>query len=194
MEFFDVLYARHSVRGYTDRPLPQGCIEELLRAAACAPSAHNAQPWHFTALVSQTSKELLMAHTAPAFRRMLANSGLSASQIEARLAQSKEYFTKVPALVIASMVPMEREDPRGVERILALQSVSAAVTQLLLAAQAMGLGACWYSLPLRCPDEVRRAIQGHPGWEPAALITIGYENAKIIKKEKRPLDEQYTVL
>lgn len=47
MEVMDAIYGRRSVRAYTDKPLDRTLIEELLRAAVQAPSAHNTQPWSF---------------------------------------------------------------------------------------------------------------------------------------------------
>jgi len=45
MEFFDVIENRHSVRAYTDKPIPEDALIRILEAARKAPSASNKQPW-----------------------------------------------------------------------------------------------------------------------------------------------------
>jgi nitroreductase len=60
------------------------------------------------------------------------------------------------------------------ERTMALQSVSLAGGQLLLAAHAEGLGACWMCGPLFAPQAVREALRLPADWEPQALIVLGW--------------------
>ena len=194
MGFFDVIDGRHSVRSYLTRPLPDGCVEELLRVAANAPSAHNAQPWHFVVCASRESKLRLLRHTSAPYRRMLQASGLGQKAIESQVAKAGAYFTNIPVLIILFMTPPAKKHTPDIERTLALQSVSAAATHLLLAACAKGLGACWHSLPLFCAEEVRQAVGGLPEWEPMALVTIGYEDGSGTKAKRCGLETLYTVL
>lgn len=41
---------RHSLRDFSDRPVPRGIVETCIRAAGTAPSGANHQPWHFAAI------------------------------------------------------------------------------------------------------------------------------------------------
>ncbi len=50
--FHEEIRRRHSVRAFSDRPVPQGIIDDCLRAAATAPSGANHQPWHFAVIGS----------------------------------------------------------------------------------------------------------------------------------------------
>jgi nitroreductase len=43
----DIILSRRSIRRYTDEPVPENLVRELLAAAMSAPSAGNQQPWHF---------------------------------------------------------------------------------------------------------------------------------------------------
>nr|MBP7517948.1 nitroreductase family protein [Desulfobulbus sp.] len=43
----DVLFARRSIRAYTDRPVPDSLLTDLLEAGMAAPSAVARDPWHF---------------------------------------------------------------------------------------------------------------------------------------------------
>ncbi|MFI5615285.1 nitroreductase [Amycolatopsis sp. NPDC051903] len=46
MDVYEAVRSRHAVRGFSDRPIPDGALERVLSAAAQAPSASNIQPWH----------------------------------------------------------------------------------------------------------------------------------------------------
>ena len=49
-EFFEQMNRRRSVRQFSDRPIPDGVIEDCLRTAGTAPSGAHKQPWHFVAV------------------------------------------------------------------------------------------------------------------------------------------------
>jgi nitroreductase len=49
-EFYEHMDRRRSVRQFSDRPIPEGVIENCLRAAGTAPSGAHKQPWHFVAV------------------------------------------------------------------------------------------------------------------------------------------------
>jgi nitroreductase len=72
---------------------------------------------------------------------------------------------------------------------MAVQSVAMAVQNLLLAAHAEGLGACWMCAPLFCPDTVREAMGLPEDWEAQAVITLGYPASAGKSPVRRPLSE-----
>ncbi len=48
---------RHSVRSFSERPVPRDIIETCIRAAGTAPSGANHQPWHFVCVQSAAIKQ-----------------------------------------------------------------------------------------------------------------------------------------
>jgi coenzyme F420-0:L-glutamate ligase/coenzyme F420-1:gamma-L-glutamate ligase len=76
------------------------------------------------------------------------------------------------------------------EETMAIQSVAAAIENLLLAATALGLGACWICWPLFCPDVVRTALGLPPDFQAQALITLGYPAESPPRRERVPLSER----
>lgn len=59
--FYDAVKTRHTVRDYSDRPVPKEVIEECIRAAGTAPSGANHQPWHFVAIQNPEMKAQIRA-------------------------------------------------------------------------------------------------------------------------------------
>lgn len=56
-EFYVDIKRRHTVRSFSDRPVPKEIIENCIKAAATAPSGANHQPWHFVAVHSSEIKK-----------------------------------------------------------------------------------------------------------------------------------------
>jgi F420 biosynthesis protein FbiB-like protein len=186
-----VLHGRRSIRRYTNQPIPQEVLTTLLEAATWAPSAHNRQPWRFCVVTSTESKAHLSAAMGAQWRADLSTDNADPALIERRIAISHARMTGAAALVIASltMIDMDRyaDAPRAqAERTMAVQSVALACQNLLLAAEAHGVGACWMCAPLFVPDLVRRILELPVDWEPQALITLGYP-AENKQKERAPL-------
>jgi nitroreductase len=60
---------------------------------------------------------------------------------------------------------------------------------LLLAAHAEGLGACWMCAPLFAPDVVRQVLDLPPNWEPQGLVLIGHAAGPTRPRRRRTVDE-----
>ena len=72
---------------------------------------------------------------------------------------------------------------------MAAQSVALACQNLLLAAEAHGLGACWMCAPLFCPEVARDALGLPADWQPQGLVTVGYAAFSMKRRPRKPLKE-----
>ena len=174
-----IVFTRRSIRRYQDRPVSRETLEALISAAIWAPSAHNRQPWRFAVITTADEKEGLARAMGARLRSDLTADHAPREVIEKDVARSYNRITNAAALVLVclSMVDMDRyPDAKrtSAEKLMAVQSTSMAVGNLLLAAHAHGLGACWMCAPLFCPDVVTAQLQLPADWEPQALITLGY--------------------
>ena len=70
---------------------------------------------------------------------------------------------------------------------MAMQSTAMAVQNLLLAASAGGLGACWMCAPLFCPETARNALDLPPDWQPQAIVTLGVPLGASSLRDRLPL-------
>ncbi|MDQ2907565.1 MAG: nitroreductase family protein, partial [Chloroflexota bacterium] len=75
------------------------------------------------------------------------------------------------------------------EETMAIQSLGAAIQNMLLMAYELGLDSGWMCAPLFCPDIVRAALNLATGLRPQALITLGYAAADPRRRERLPLSE-----
>lgn len=187
----DFFRARRSIRRYTAQPVPREMVERLLEAARWAPSAHNRQPWRFVVVETRSSASLLAEAMAARLRADRLADGDPPEAIEQDVARSQARLLNAPVLILLCLTMAEMDvypdtRRRKAEYLMAVQSTALAAQNLLLAAHAEGLGACWLCAPLFCPDVVRAALDLPADWEPQALITLGYpanEGRPAIRRE-----------
>ncbi|MGI9253200.1 MAG: nitroreductase family protein, partial [Thermomicrobiales bacterium] len=74
------------------------------------------------------------------------------------------------------------------ERIMAIQSIGAAIQNLLLSIHAAGLDAGWMCAPLFCPDIVRDSLGLATTLHPHALIPVGHAAKDPVRRERMPVD------
>jgi coenzyme F420-0:L-glutamate ligase/coenzyme F420-1:gamma-L-glutamate ligase len=192
MELFEAIHSRRSIRRYRPEPVPQGLIVRLLEAACWAPSAHNRQPWRFAVIAAAEVKERLARAMGARLRADLERDGLPPEVIERDVARSYARITGAPVVILVALTLADMDvypDPQRsqAEWTMAVQSVAMAVQNLLLAAHAEGLGACWMCAPLFCPDAVKAALDLPEDWQPQALITLGYPAEAPKGKGRAPL-------
>ena len=141
------IFHRVSIRKYTDQPVEEEKITLLLRAAMAAPSACNQQPWEFYVV------------TDPAMM--------------AKLADSTPY-TKPAGRAPLVIVPCCKTDCTVPN--FAQIDLSAAVENLLLEADHLGLGAVWMGIaPMtQRMAHVHDLLSMPDNLVPFCLISVGY--------------------
>ena len=186
------LMTRRSIRRYQLAPISEELIEQMLTAATWAPSAHNRQPWRFAVIQNQHKKQQLAYDMGAKLRLDLEADAVPPDVIEKDVSRSYQRITESPLLILLamSMVDMDNypdERRQQNEWLMAVQSTALAGQNLLLAAHALGLGACWLCAPLFCPDVVKNSLSLPDDWQPQALITIGYPAEQKVKT-RHPLE------
>jgi len=181
--FYQILKARRSVRKFQARRVSQKIVHKLIGLACWAPSAHNSQPWRFVVLESKEIKNKLAREMGKAFKKDLEKDHFAPEIIQARIQKSIERIVGAPLLILVCsskegrhIFPDKRRN--DLEEHMAHQSVGAAIQNILLAAHATGLGACWISAPLFCARTVKKNLNLGIDWDPTALVVIGYPKEK----------------
>lgn len=199
MELRQVIETRRSVRQFTPEPIPSKDITEIVRLASFAPSINNCQPWKF---ICVTNKEILTA-MADAVRKevlaMLPDGGDQNSKTKVEWYST--FFSEAPCVIAIAREPyhavVDEVLPEGVshdEMNLRrchpdIQSIGAAVGQLLLAATDLGYAGCWLSAPLIARSELEGILKIRTPWSLATMVAIGAPALRPGPKEQKPLSE-----
>lgn len=147
----ETIFARKSVRNFTDQKVSRQQLDTLVRAAMSAPSARNAQPWAFVIIDDRAILDSLCEVLPHA--KMLGHASAA----------------------IAVCGNLEKALPESAQTYW-IQDCSAATENLLLAAEAMGLGAVWtgaFPIKERTTD-ITRILELPAHIIPLNVIPIGY--------------------
>jgi F420 biosynthesis protein FbiB-like protein len=191
-QVLSMIAQRRSIRRFKPRPVAPDLLEKLLAAAHWAPSAHNRQPWRFVVVLDAENRRSLADRMAERLAADLRAGGVSEQEIEVDTSRSRQRLTGAPVLIVACLSMQDMDvypdaHRQSLERMMAVQSVAMAAQNLLLAAHALGLGACWLCAPLFCPEVVREALVLPLDLEPQGAIILGYP-AETRARSREPVE------
>jgi coenzyme F420-0:L-glutamate ligase/coenzyme F420-1:gamma-L-glutamate ligase len=154
-------------------------VEELIALACRAPAPHHTRPWRFVHVASPDARERLADAMADSWRVDLEAEGRPIQEV-ARLLERSRGQVEEPPLLLLSCVVLDGanrwpdEARRQGERDMFVQSLGAALQNLLLAAVERGLAGYLKGAPLFCQEAIREALRLPKEWEPAFLVQLGY--------------------
>ncbi len=171
VDVLECIQQRRSIREFQPTPIPPDVLTKLVEAAAWAPSAGNWQSWRFVVVLRKELRDGLV----------VASNG-------------QDFLEQAPAIIVVCAEPDRAAHHYG-ERardLYCLQDTAAAIQNLLLAAHALGLGACWVGDYEE--DKVQKLLKLDPSFRPIALIPVGYPNEHPSPRWRRPLSEVMEIL
>ena len=155
------IMTRVTCRAYQNKPVEKEKVELLLQAGMAAPTALNAQPWHFIVITDRDVLEELGAASP--------HTGVLATA----------------PLAIAVCGDTDKKLPVD-EGVYWIQDVAAATENILLAAHAMGLGATWTgSYPVESRFKIaKKALQLPDHIKSVSIVALGYPAMEPQVKDK----------
>ena len=127
------------------------------------------------------------------FERDLRQDGVAEEKIQAQIKRSKDRMTSAPVVILLCL-DMSQMDTypdakrQQAEQIMAMQSVAAAGSQLLLAAHAEGLGGVWVCAPLFAQETIQNTLNLPRAWEPQAMFFVGYAAQNPEPRERKGIE------
>lgn len=152
MEAMEAILTRRSIRKYTDRAVSDETVRELLNAAMNAPTAGDQRPWEFVVI-----RDRAVLDAVPSFHPhslMLKHAPVG--------------------ILICGDVTREKYPGRWP------LDCSAAAENILIASNALGLGAVWLALhPVQERIDGMRHLVGVPEHVvPFCIVSLGYPGEK----------------
>jgi len=166
MDAIKAIKTRRSIRKYKDKKVPSKLVKELILAGMHAPSSFNSQPWIFITTTKKETKNAIAEHKS----------------------QKSQFIKDAPLLMACCYdINKSKESAHNIE------NVAVAVENILIAANALGLGTCYIgAFASKYPEiekSIIKAFKLPKHINVVALITIGYPDIKPNEKELRPISD-----
>ena len=184
MDTLEAIAARRSIRQFKDTPIPDDVLRTILKAATQAPSSKNRQPWRFIVVTGDKRREMVRVMRDGMARAKARGEGLGSAESTARIME------QAPVTIFVF-------NPHGNHPYLAhsigemfddlvnVQSIGAAIQNLLLAAQALGIGSLWIGDVFYAYDELCAWLGEQ--CEMIAAVSLGTADEQPDARPRRPV-------
>jgi len=157
----EAIHGRRSIREYTTEPVSREQLLQIVEAGLWAPSGLNNQPWRFVIIRDNAVREMLAGHT-----------------------HYGHIVRAAPALIAVFLDQEAMYDP-----VKDHQSAGACIQNMLLAVEALGLGAVWLGQILKNKGEVNRILGLDSRLDLMAVVAIGHPLHRNQNSHRRQLHE-----
>ena len=176
MNFFNLVKNRRTIRKYKNKPVSRKILKKIIEAGTWAPSAHNWQPWQFIVLYNKGKK-------AKFVDEMMKKTTSFYTGVDTLIKHSLRIIDSAPVVIF---VYNTRAFSKRIVRfgkkyetptlLAEVESISAAIQNIHLAASDLKLGMAWLTTVLFIEKDINRFLKVDA--ELVAAITIGYPDEK----------------
>jgi F420 biosynthesis protein FbiB-like protein len=185
MDTLEAIAARRSIRKFKSDPIPDEVLHSILTAAIQSPSAKNRQPWRF--IVVQGDKRADMVRVMREGMARMEAQGENTGSAKS----SANIMEQAPVTVFVFNTEgthpwMERTVDQQFDELVNVQSIGAAIQNMLLAAQGQGLGSLWIADILYAYGELCDWLGQDT--EMVAAVSFGYPDESPGPRPRKPMD------
>jgi nitroreductase len=186
MNTLEVIAARRSIRKFKSDPIPEDILGTILIAGCQAPSGKNRQPWRFIIVGEKQRSEMVS----------ILRSGIAKTKAEGDDPGSSEWTANImeqaPITVFVfnpdGIYPwLAHSIDQNFTELVDTQSIGAAIQNMLLAAQDLGIGSLWICDVFYAYEDLCKWL-GEKG-QMIAAISFGYPNESPAARLRKPLSE-----
>jgi nitroreductase len=207
MDLFEAMRTTFAAREFSDEPVPDAALVEILENARFAPSGGNRQGWRVIAVREPATKDALAALAEPAAKRYIAQlmagenpwnsvvpSAVSAETIAATPAADRmlDPIRRAPVVLVVAVdlrVVASLDSQLARIGVTSGASVYPFAWNILLAARALGYGGVFSTLAIAEEPRVQALLGMPPEIAVAALIPLGRPAQRITKLKRKPVAE-----
>jgi len=186
MNTLEAIAARRSIRQFKDTPISDDMLQAILKAGTQAPSGKNSQPWRFVVVGRASRTEMVQVMRSGIERARREGEDLGSS------VWSADVMEQAPVTVfVFNPEGLRPWQTHSIEQmfndVVNIQSIGAAIQNMLLAAQELGLGSLWICDVFYAYEELC-AWLGEEG-EMIAALSFGYADENPGARYRKPVSE-----
>ena len=188
MSVFDIIQRRRSIGKMTEQSPTREQIERLLEAATHAPNHHKAEPWRFFVLTGKARNELGEIMASSLATRLQEAAG---EKTQAMLNKERNKPLRSPIVIV---VAAEHSTVPNVIDIENVEATAAAVQNMLLVAEEMGLACMWRTGDGAYDPHIKQWLGLLNEDSIVAFLYVGYPAISQTERQPIPFDAKTTWL
>jgi nitroreductase len=186
MNTLNAIAERRSIRKFKDTPIPDETLQTILMAGMQAPSGKNRQPWRFIVVRGDKRGEMIR----------LMHEGIANGKAQGRDPGSAEWSVLVmeqAPVTVFIFNPFGAQPwlPHSIDQmfneVVDIQSIGAAIQNMLLAAEDLGLGSLWICDVFSAYEELCQWLDEKG--EMIAAVSLGYPDESPAARSRKPISE-----
>ncbi len=187
------IYDRRSIRKFIDKPISQKDITAIIQSGIKAPSSKNRQPWKYIVIQGTSKKDMLKVFRQGIEREE--NDDALLPQSKQHIAAAKhtlDIMTEAPTIVfvvnsLGKSILAELTLEERVYEICNIQSISASIQNMLLAATEKGIGSLWICDIYFAYPELCKWLNSDG--QLVAAIAFGYPNEFPAERPRKKIED-----
>lgn len=188
MSVFETIKHRRSIGKMTSERPSRERIERLLEAATHAPNHHNTQPWKFIVLAGDARAELGRVMERSLAARIGESMGEKIGEkTEALLNKERNKLLRSPVVIVVVAEPPRQPNVVEIENI---EATAAAVENMLLAGEEMGLACMWRTGDAAFDPRVKHWLGLSPNETIVSFLYVGYPAIPHLERQPIPYQEK----
>ena len=211
MELSQVMRTTAAVRDFTDEPVPDAVLHEILDDARFAPSGGNRQGWHVVVVKDPVQRRRLADLSAPVYGEYAAQGALGETPFsvvrptEADLVAAaadppiNELFADIETAPVVLVIAVELGALAVLDKDLARHSIVGGASvypfchNILLAARDRNIGGVMTTFLTRAEDAAREVLGLPDGFALASMAVLGHPVKQITRLRRQSVEEFTTV-
>jgi nitroreductase len=186
MNTLEAIAARRSIRKFKSDPIPEDVLQQILTAGTLAPSGKNRQPWRFIVVQGEKRAEMLRIMRAGIAREKANGDDPGSSEWTANVME------QAPVTVFIfnpeGIYPwLAHSIGQNFDDLVNVQSVGAAIQNMLLAALELGLGSLWICDVFYAYEDLAKWLG--ESCQMVAAVSFGYPDESPAARGRKPLNE-----
>ena len=192
-KMISAIYDRRSIRKFIDKPISEKDMIDIIQCGLKAPSSKNRQPWKFIVIQGNAKEEMLNTFRQGIEREENVSPLLPQSKRHIAAAKHTiDIMVEAPVIVfvvnsMGKSIMEELTTEEHVYEICNIQSISAAIQNMLLAATEKGIGSLWICDIYFAYSELCKWLNSDG--QLIAAIAFGYPNEFPKERPRKNFDD-----
>jgi nitroreductase len=187
MDILELIKRRATVRKYKRKKIPVKILEKILEAGIWSSSIHGFQPWKFVVITNKKIIKSIALILLTKSRDVGTGGNIILHSTSNTIAESEVLLMIYNTGEFVKLTNRFRKLYAQFAKIAELSAISAAIQNIILTADNLGISSCWLSAPLFYKKEINERLD--IPLELVAVLTLGYPAEKGKRSPRKPLSK-----